>query len=49
MSNMLGNGSLTHGDAMDVEESSNFQFSKEPSLEKMWARCWRPKLYMYNW
>lgn len=35
MSNMLGNGSLTDDGAMVVEESSNFEFSKEPSLEKI--------------
>lgn len=36
MSNMLTNGSLSHDDsAMDVQETNNFQFSEEPSLEKM--------------
>lgn len=35
MTNMLGNGSLTDDSAMVVEESSNFEFSKEPSLEKI--------------
>ena len=36
MSNMLANGSSAHDEsAMDVQETNTFQFSEEPSLEKM--------------
>ena len=35
MSNMLASGSLASEGAMDVEEIHSFQFSEEPSLEKM--------------
>ena len=35
MSTMLSNGSLDHGEDMDVQEENTFKFSEEPSLEKM--------------
>ncbi|KAJ7387190.1 dCTP pyrophosphatase 1 [Desmophyllum pertusum] len=35
MSNMLSNGSLDHDEGMDVQEANTFQFSEEPSLEKI--------------
>ena len=37
---MLGDGALGHDEnAMDVQETSTFRFSEEPSLEKMWAKA----------
>ena len=33
---MLGDGALAHDEnAMDVQETSTFRFSEEPTLEKM--------------
>ena len=37
---MLGDGALAHDEnAMDVQETSTFRFSEEPTLEKMWAKA----------
>lgn len=37
---MLGDGALAHDEnTMDVQETSTFRFSEEPSLEKMWAEA----------
>ena len=37
---MLGDGALAHDEnALDVQETSTFRFSEEPSLEKMWAKA----------